>query len=334
MKRKDYSDMCSELGLSGKGNDYFGVIGEWPVWICGERGVQIHLTVDGRPDGARKDMREAMKPWGMVACDGNKLLITLFPKKYAGAPAEAVREALRCATTAGFKPQPECPYCKNGGCDVAAVFGRMNEYRLTHRACLQNRADAEVDKATKNKLKGNYLLGIIGAILGTVVGMIPSVLTVIFNDTEYAALFALMPICAYFGYKFFGGRMNKAAIIVTVIMAILGVYMLEFSLYSYFDCLSEGYPFTAIPLLAIGYLIVPENLVLVTPDLWVEFIFAALGVYISWRIISRTAESRIDEAVATLDLAVPYPPAREPVSDDFSYYAEVGQDQGEQPDGT
>ena len=34
---------------------------------------------------------------------------------------------------------------------------------------------------------------------------------------EYSILFALIPICAYFGYKLFRGKMNKAALIVSIV---------------------------------------------------------------------------------------------------------------------
>ena len=320
MKLSDFKKMCAELELAGSGKGYFGVVGDWPVWLtCTDYYVMLFLDVASIPEDAKESLNASLKGWGKVAdCKKQKLSLTVRPRKYPGAHADAVREALKAVSAAGFKPNEVCPKCGQTGCDVAAVCG-VHEFRPTHRACLQGNAEDISEKADKNAQNGSYLLGILGAILGMLVGTLPTLLTVVFLDYEYAILFALMPVCAYFGYKLFGGKMNTAAIVVTVIMAVLGVYMVMFECAVYSDIAYGGYLLRdALPLL-LDYMLVGENWVILTGDLWVEFLFAALGVWFSWRLISRTSKSALADAEAVIELAVPYPPNAANASDPYGY---------------
>ena len=56
----------------------------------------------------------------------------------------------------------------------------------------------------------------------------------------YALLFALIPLCIYYGYKLLKGKMNKVVIVLTVILSVLSVYMIEMLLLAYY-IVAEGF---------------------------------------------------------------------------------------------
>lgn len=305
MQAKEFAALCEKLGLKGVDKIYFGVIGRWPVMVTWHDYIQLHVTVDdAKNKEARAALRSALKGWANLGVQGDDVIITLRCKRFNGTAYDCVLAALSAAESAGYEPMPVCPYCGRTGCDVAAHY--KNQYRLAHYGCLNDAANEAGDTAEQTKEKGSYILGIIGAILGMLVGTIPSLLTIVFLGMEYAVLFALIPICAYYGYKFLGGKMNRVAIVVTIIMAVIGVYMLTFEYVTYLDIVENGYAASDAFWLFIAYAGYLPNYVSLIGDLIVEFLFAAIGVYISWRIISRTPMSTALEMKAVLELAVPY----------------------------
>ena len=71
-------------------------------------------------------------------------------------------------------------------------------------------------------------------LLGMLLGLIPNLLTIVFTERIYALLFALVPIAAIFGYKLLGGRMDRASIVVVILVSLLGVpVMIYFELVIY-----------------------------------------------------------------------------------------------------
>lgn len=67
-------------------------------------------------------------------------------------------------------------------------------YVLSHQSCAEE--ELKTTKEKSNRLKMSLLGGIIGAFIG----FIPAFLALIFADYFIGVLYALSPICAYFGY--------------------------------------------------------------------------------------------------------------------------------------
>ena len=310
MKSMEFVSACRELGLQCAGNEAFGIVGDWPVRVLNQSGIFVRVITDNAEKDKIKALRALVKGKGSVSYEKKLVAVYLRIKKFGGSLSDAVRECVKALDTAGLIPAQECPYCGRSGCDTAAHY--KSDYRTVHRSCLQNAFADSADKAEQSKQKGSYILGFIGALIGMLIGTIPSLLTIIFMEMEYALLFALIPICAYFGYRFFNGRMNKAALIVTILMAIVGVYVMMFEWAAFVDYVNYGLTLGDAVLDFLGYLMVLGNWALLTGDCLVEFLFAAIGVWVSWRIISRTPESVRLEAGAVLELAVPYPAGSEP----------------------
>lgn len=160
-----------------------------------------------------------------VDCKDGRLTVFFCTKaKDLVSPIHAVLAEL---TRLGYEANPRCPICGEKDCDCAIFLGR--EFRFAHRACvdtLDSDADAETKKSQK---QGSVLLGILGAFLGMLVGTLPNLFTILSMEMEYSLLFALIPICAYFGYKLLGGKMKRPIpVIVSIVMSVIGVIMLLF----------------------------------------------------------------------------------------------------------
>ena len=70
----------AELELAGSGKGYFGVVGDWPVWLtCTDYYVMLFLDVASIPEGAKESLNASLKGWGKVAeCKKQKLSLLLF----------------------------------------------------------------------------------------------------------------------------------------------------------------------------------------------------------------------------------------------------------------
>lgn len=131
--------------------------------------------------------------------------------------------------------------------------------------------------------------GIIGGILGAIVGVLPSFLSVVLVEKIYALLFALIPLCIYYGYKLLKGKMNKVVIVLTVILSVLSVYMIEMLLLAYYMVSDYGLLISEAIQLVGASLLEPSVWTAMTMDALTSFLFVALGIWIAWGRISRTA---------------------------------------------
>lgn len=309
MRTFEFTELVAQLGYTQYGAFFCGVTDRWPVTLYsasyGRFSVPVSLKECKDKLPAAKQEIKALG--GKLLTSGNNggCLVIRFPKSKGlqGSLYTFVHHSLGALTRLGIHPLDCCPVCRNGNCDVASFL--QGSFRGTHRHCLQGKADAAATAAEENLQSGSYLTGILGAIIGMLVGTLPSLLTILFADSIYALLFALIPIGAYFGYKLFRGRMNKFALLVSILAAVFGVFLLNFELMIYY--LINDYYFTFKE--ALGFLLEElaygEYWLSIARDSLLEFFFAALGVLFAWRLISRTADSNAAEAQAALRRAVP-----------------------------
>ena len=61
----------------------------------------------------------------------------------------------------------------------------------------------------EEKVKNNYLLGVIGALVGALVGAIPWILMYIFANMMYSILAILIVLCSFYGYKLTKAKIDK-----------------------------------------------------------------------------------------------------------------------------
>ncbi len=61
----------------------------------------------------------------------------------------------------------------------------------------------------ENENSGSYLKGILGAVIGGVVGIIPWILVYVYGNMMFSALAILIAVCEFYGYKIFKGKVDK-----------------------------------------------------------------------------------------------------------------------------
>jgi len=130
------------------------------------------------------------------------------------------------ANTLSYVNPPVCPVCRQAGCDAFAYYG--GSYTQVHANCVQQQNNQAVAKINENERSGSYGLGFLGALIGSIVGTIPSVLLIVYLDVISAWLCALIPLGAYYGYKLFHGKMNNAALGATIVMSVLMIPGLDY----------------------------------------------------------------------------------------------------------
>lgn len=237
----------------------------------------------------------------LVSCSGpeesNNALRTML---------DGVAEAM---SNGGCTPPTRCPFCKKSDCDAVALT--ETGYVSVHRACVQRRAENTQNAAEVNEVSGNYITGILGALVGGLVGILPALLLIFLTDRIYSLLYALIPICTYLGYKLFRGKMNRAALVTTVVVSIFHLFTLE-QLYFY-GMVVRGLGFWPNLLDTIQlylYYMTPGD---IASDMAPSFLFLLAGLYIARKVISRTSTREIQDTSAMVESMTSHYPAGEGV---------------------
>ena len=316
MKKDSFFAMLQQQQFKIVGNSAYGMLREFPVvYTYINNGTLITAVIRTHLDEPRHQVQELKKEAGVRANrkmgffyneKKNCLTINLTVGRKEGEQefAQLTQDLYSILTYKGIHPLETCPFCGQRTCDTVAAVDTA--YATVHRGCLENALTTTSQKAQRSQDEGSYLLGIIGAILGAFVGVLPSLLTIITTNTIYSLLFALIPLCIYYGYKLFRGRMNKSAIVITIVLSVLSVYLIEFDLIVYTFLTEYETNFgeaLSVAFHALGY---ADVWVSMTLDSLTSFLFIALGIFIAWGQISRTGSSVIRNVDAIRSTAVPY----------------------------
>ncbi len=304
-----FKEAMERGGMRVLGTGAFGVVDGYPLMAVYAGAASLRVTVAMGPQEWRlrkAELKTELRKFGPVAWAGDRLVVSFRARRMTDGYRQAVLPLARTLKDLGIAIDDTCPVCGRGGCEAAAPYGQA--YRPVHRACLESALAGTKESAAENRQNGSYLSGIAGAILGGIVGVIPSLLTVIAVDTVYAILFALVPLCAYYGYKLFKGKMDRTALICSIVMGILSVYILNFSGIGYI--LIEDYGMTfgrmlqAMPAFLGDISVWGE----ITRSSITQFIFAAIGIFLVWGAISRTAAGEVANAESVLAMSMPLRP--------------------------
>ena len=266
------------------------------------KSVTTYLRIAGSlPNKAFKELRKSIKTLGALSYQGSDRTMILFTCAGAGEDLWSKLTSGLGAITQTFwangigVPQ-QCPICQQGGCDSLAF---VNGYVPVHAQCVQNQAYGAIAQAQNNQQTGNYALGILGAVLGALVGSIPTILLILLLNVISAWLYALIPLGAYFGYKLFKGKMVKAVVVpVVIILALLMVMVVELIVTYIMVGREYGMWITIGQFLSLYFSAMSFGDIL--SDIGMPLLFTILGIFISWDQIRR---SNIDiEASADLTL--------------------------------
>lgn len=309
--------MVSEMKAAGMERGYL-----ISVALAGKNDISVSLSTQKGDDKTySKELKTKLKEafgknanaaW---AAEGY-VTVYLNSRNIPDVYCQGVTAVLDILKNLGFTVPDRCSVCGQSGCDSAVP--KSAAYVPVHKKCLQSAVEGAQAKADQNSRRGSYLLGVIGAFLGAVVGVLPSALTILLMQKIFVYLFILIPLCAYFGYKLLRGKMNYVALIATILFSVLGVYILNFGVQLYYIADYYG--------IAFGDALSLLPAMVGDPEVWLEItkdsdfikcaVFTALGILLAWGVISRTSKSDVKEASAVAESAIPY---GEPRQDDFSY---------------
>ena len=285
-------------------NSAFMAVNGYPLSIThfGGKMVSVCLGIQAIADAQlRRAVKRDLKAQGVSSGVGMNYLTFNIKTDIASPAASVYDELLRVTAllpSLGAAPQDGCSICGLGDTDAymatGAVQGNLPVYGAVHQQCVKNRWTGAV-KAVEEE-SGNYLTGIIGALLGAIVGCIPTVLFIWFADTISSLVCALIPICAFYGYKLFRGRMNAVAMISSIVFSVISG-ALAVCAYDIIDSMANyGYTFEEAILYMQIYLPVDVEYRTYFVGLLVQvLLFVALGIFISFGILRRTNKGKVKD---------------------------------------
>ena len=307
MNLQTFQQLMEQRGFKVVGKAAYGMAGDYPLMVSYLAPRQWRVTLTAGIDDWKsfyKEMKRELK----YACsyDSSHLsaVIVLKAKNYQETFDKLLSDLTGYLRGSGVRVPQTCAACGQPGCDALCCHG--GGYDPVHQGCLEQMIGAVREKAAHNQSKGNYLTGLIGAVLGAIVGVLPSVLSVLWTEKIYAMLFALIPLCIYHGYRLCKGKMNKAVIALTIVLSVVSVYLLEIILLlaeimeEYGATVAEAAGF-------LGYLLPDPGIWgAMTSDSIFSFVFIALGIWIAWGQISRTATGEVRTAEGLRATVLPY----------------------------
>ena len=278
----------------------------------------VALRVDSARGALRKTLKAALKTAGIKGASVNQVaqnyLMGMIGIRKAEDEESSVRALFDTLTDAlrdaGVQPADSCAVTGASNPDSLCLMTSQQffGYQPVNAAAIRQSGYEAQAKAEENENNGNYLTGIVGAILGTLVGIAVNLLTIVFAQRIYSLLFALIPMAAMFGYKLFKGKTNKASIGIICVLSILAVPVLELlaltiigareSDVSFFDALS----FFA------SRFFDPDILKETGPEMLKFLLFMALGLIVGWSYMSNSLNStKIQSSKMQLDSMRPNP---------------------------
>ncbi len=295
------------FGFETLGSMSYGVYKDYAMDVAQEQGY-YYLDVAVRVEAKNKELKKALK--SAVADSGLKMsfysnygsylrFMLRFNRKtpyeeQASAYMGAVANILRVL---GISPADSCAVCGGGSPDSLCC---VSSYQPVHSACVRNIHEQKKDAAEHNSQNGSYLTGFLGALLGAVAGLLPSIFTALALDTIYAILFALVPMAAMWGYNKLNGKKNKVSIVIVIILSLLSVFVLQFMILGSAIMDEYGVSFGEAMIAVIEVFLNLEGLVMIASESLVEFLFMLAGLMISWQYIGRTSARDIRDSETVL----------------------------------
>lgn len=294
-------EALKRLGFETLGQVSFGTWKGYAVSlrpISWRYSVEIAVRLEKGSGSAVSAVRKAAKascPKGIKALaaikNGLRFEVALNSKEDYEPQLTAVLDAaVNALRQNGVEPAGTCAVCGASGVDAHCL---VNTFQPVHASCVRNQnADAKA-AAEKNEEQGSYALGIVGAVLGMLVGLIPNVLSIVFADRIWSLLFALVPLAAMFGYRKLKGKQSVAAIVIVVILSLVGVIVLECIINSIYLMQEYEVGFGAALGAVVQFLFTGEGIAAFVQDGLEMFLFMALGIFISWRYVFQTNQTQV-----------------------------------------
>ncbi len=280
--------------------------------------VYVALRVDSARSALRKTLRTALKTAGIKKCSVNQVtqnylmgMITLGNVESEESDVRTFLDVLiNALRDAGVAPANTCAVTGAANPDSLCLITNQKFYGyqpVNATAIRQSGYEARA-KAEENENNGSYLTGLLGAILGTLVGMVANLVTIVFAHRIYSLLFALIPMAAMFGYKLFKGKTNKVSIVIVCVLSILAVPTLELLTLAILGVKENDFTFSESLSLFAENFFDSELLKETGPEMLQFLLFMALGLFFSWGYVNGSLNStQLQNTQAQLDSMRPNP---------------------------
>ena len=300
MTLQDFLSTAQNQSMIVAGGLAFGEFQSYPVTLkpvakgnapeAELKSVTAFFKIDGKiPNASFKELRKSLKPLGYLSYQGADITTVLFTCSGGGVDLwNRLGNALTQLTNAfrmnGIGVPQTCAICRQPNCDsLAYVAG----YAPVHAYCVENQSYQTFAATENNRLNGNYALGILGAIIGALIGSIPTILLMLLANRISAWLYALIPLAAYYGYKLLIGKMTKGVVIPVVIIASL-LMVIVVELVVVFITVGREYNnwmgFGEFVRLYFNVMSFGDIL----SDIALPLVFTGIGIFISWDQIRRS----------------------------------------------
>lgn len=164
-----FGNLVSSYGLKSNGMCAMDVVAGVPVRITNYQGnptVYIYAKDKETASLVAANMKDAAKNADIMPprASGDSVTFGFKKPRLVVDHYQKIRDLI--SANAGSLNFDQCPYCFMGSCDVAGMY-RGTSARRMHRQCFLNQRNTEMDKI--NFSDGNYITGIIGAILAAII---------------------------------------------------------------------------------------------------------------------------------------------------------------------
>ena len=219
-----FANIVNSYGLKSNGYNAIDVVNGIPVRINNYQGnatVFVHVGKEKAQSiiGAIKEAavaQELKKP----AVNGEAITFTFKKAMLAVEHYGRIRKII--SDHAGLLNTDQCPYCSMGNCDVAGMYKGLSARKM-HRQCYLNSRNTEMDKIKNSD--GNYITGIIGAIIAAILIVALADLLVIGLNRIFYILYLGFPLFIAGGFRMGKGPYGPAGSFCHVTVSVLAMYV-------------------------------------------------------------------------------------------------------------
>lgn len=312
----------SELGFDNTGLFYYG---DWKGYAVTLRRIStrsffadLAVRFEKVPAGLRKALSRAVKERGLKIGGTEAITKTTVTFSFSfgrnddakARLAERLDVMVSALRENGVEPADTCAISGAANPDSLCLVprGTLYSYQPVNAAVIRQQDTQIREKAEENEVNGSYAQGILGGFLGLLVGLIPNLLTILFAEKIFALLFALVPICAMYGYKLFKGKMGKGSVAIVIVLSLLGVVLIPYLELVIYFVKDSHFPVGQAFDIARLYMTQPEFLSQIGGEMLKLLLFMGLGIMIAWRIVSgQTNSSALQNSEAQLSTLRPNP---------------------------
>ena len=224
MASGSFANIVGSYGLKSNGINAIDVINGIPVRIGNYNGAATVYVFCGKEKAPSiiGTIRDAAKAAGLKkpTVSGDSIIFGFKKPKMAVSEYESVRQII--SNNSGFFNVDQCPYCFMGSCDVAGMFGNTSARRM-HRQCYLNNRNTAIDKIQSSD--GNYITGIIGAILAAVLIVGLADLLVLGAERVFYILYLGFPLFIAGGFRLGKGPYGAGGTFCHVTISVLAMYV-------------------------------------------------------------------------------------------------------------